>query len=128
PPADLSPMGSAGSVPDALAPGLVGSLVSNGRTTLEHAMGTMFSLAGRGVIAIDETRGRFGVHGFDLTRRASAGPLAPHEQALLATLFDERHREQTGLNGARNRVIRHLRQFRSAAPQELGDAGLPDVA
>ena len=32
-------------VPDALAPGLVGPLLSNGRTTLEHAMATLFSLA-----------------------------------------------------------------------------------
>jgi len=127
PPADLSPMGSGGSVPDALAPGLAGSLVSNGRTTLEHAMGTVFALAERDVIAIAETRGRFGVHSFDITRRRSTGPLAPHEQALLAALFDERHPEQTPLSGARNRVMRRLRRFGAAVQQELAAAGLLDM-
>ena len=127
PPADLSPLGSGGSPPDPLAPGLAGALLSNGRTTLEHAMGTMFSLAERGVIAIDEARGRFGVQDFTITRQRSKGPLAPHEQALLATLFDTRHPEQTTLSSARNRVTRRLRAFGVAVRQELTEAGLVDI-
>ena len=127
PPADLSPLGSGGSPPDPLAPGLAGALLSNGRTTLEHAMGAMFSLAERGVIAIDEARGRFGVQDFTITRQRSKGPLAPHEQALLATLFDTRHPEQTTLSSARNRVTRRLRAFGVAVRQELTEAGLVDI-
>ena len=126
PPADLSPTGSGGAPPDALAPGLAGPLLSNGRTTLEHAMGTVFSLAQRGVVAIDEARGRFGVQDFTITHRRSNGPLAPHEQALLATLFDARHPEQTTLGSARNRVARRLRPFGVAVRQELAEAGLLD--
>ena len=127
PPADLSPMGSGGAAPDSLAPGLAGPLLSNGRTTLEHAMGTVFSLAQRGVVAIDEAQGRFGMQDFTITRRPSNGTLAPHEQALLATLFDARHPEQTTLSSARNRVARRLRPFGVAVRQELAEAGVLDA-
>ena len=99
------------------------ALMSNGRTTLEHAMGAMFSLAERGVIAIDEARGVSACRTSRCTRQRCEGAAGATRQALLATLFDTGHPEQTTLSSARNRVTRRLRPFGVAVRQELNRSG-----
>ena len=91
PPADLSPTGDRRAVPDRLSPALVGTLISNGRTTLEHAIGTIFSLAERGVIDIDEKPGRFGVSQFRHHPAALERPARRHMNARCWRRCSTRH-------------------------------------
>jgi hypothetical protein len=64
--------------PDDLNPGLSGVLAANGGPTLEHAMASIFALADRGVLAIEEEpRGMLSSRNFEITRRAARGSLLP---------------------------------------------------
>ena len=57
--------------PDTVSAGLSGVLAANGRAALEHAMASIFSLAERGVLAIEEEpRRMLGTRHFEITRRA----------------------------------------------------------
>ena len=112
--------------PDSLSPALVGALLANGTTALEHAMASLFSLAAAGVISIDEqARGRFGQHNFLLRRRRTPPALAPHENALLALTFDDgRENEGATLPAIRRRLSRGFRNFSNAVREDLFAAGL----
>jgi hypothetical protein len=126
---DLSTMPGSPALPDSLAPGLAGSLLANGRTTAEHALAALFSLADRGILAVEERpRRRIGQAEFDVRRAGSHTPLAAHERTLLAiALPDVQPGQAVPLNSVRRQLARGLRQFRAAVEQELMAAGLIDV-
>jgi Predicted membrane protein (DUF2207) C-terminal domain/Predicted membrane protein (DUF2207) N-terminal domain len=117
------------SVPDSLAPGLVGPLLSNGRIAHEHAMATFFSLAERGVVSIEEQpRGFLGQQAFAIRRLPAKEPGSAHERALLAITLDETKIGQvTSLANARRRLVRQFRQFSAAVREDLKSAGLIDL-
>jgi hypothetical protein len=128
PPQDQSTMPGSPALPDSLAAGLVGPLVSNGRTALEHAMATLFSLAERGIVSIEERpRGLFGQRSFDVRSRQTRASLAGHERTLLAMTLDQaKSGEAVSLGSVRRRLVRQFRQFSAAVQQDLLAAGLID--
>ncbi len=124
PPVDRSIVTTGGTVPETLAPALAGALVANGRPSLDHAMGTLFSLADRGIISIEEQPRRFGTHNFEITRRQGRSARPGHEDILLGLLFDQEHPDRTSLSKARGRLTRRFKQFSAAVQQELEAGGL----
>lgn len=77
--------------PTALAPGLAGTIVAaNGGATWGTALGTLFDLAEQGVLEIDESPEKKWYRRHDFFIRLLERPLnlAPHQEALLALLFD----------------------------------------
>ena len=117
--------------PDASSPALSGVLAANGRAALEHAMAAVFSLAERGAIEIEEEpRGMLGTRNFEVTRRSGGGPLQPHEQQILETMFGSRSgaTQKVTLTQARNRLTRRWRQVSKGFEGELAAAGLLDDA
>jgi hypothetical protein len=119
--------------PDLLTPTISGVVASNGRTTLEHAMATLFSLAHRGEIDIQEKpRGMLGQRDFILTRRGEAASLAGYERLVLDLAFKNGARHNaTGatvlLSQARSRLMRGQRKFAAEINRELASAGLLDA-
>jgi hypothetical protein len=117
--------------PDDLTPGLSGVLAANGRAALEHAMAAIFSLADRGVLAIEEEpRRMLGSRNFEITRRADAGPLRPHQERILEVMFRDRsgNSQKVSLMKARNRLTSRWTQVAKAFQEELGAAGFLDEA
>jgi hypothetical protein len=117
--------------PDDLNPGLSGVLAANGRAALEHAMASIFSLAERGVLAIEEEpRRMLGSRNFEITRRAGVGPLLPHEERILDAMFRDRSgkSQQVSLTKARTRLTTRWSQVAKAFQEELGSGGFLDEA
>jgi predicted membrane protein DUF2207 len=115
--------------PDSLRPAIAGALLSNGGSRLEHAMGTLFALAARGELDIEEGPRSFGQHHFTLTRRGTGRqPLAEHEQRVLDIVFTGSHGADRAINlaKARARLGRHLRTFRAAVQREMTAASMFD--
>jgi hypothetical protein len=127
PPKDIQSPHTFSGPPDSLAPALAGTLIANGRPRVEHAMSTLFSLADRGVVAIrEEPHRRLGLARFTISRSGSPH-LAPHEQALLDSMFKGSTDERVELNKARAQLMRTgFRPFRGAVLSELQDAGMLD--
>ena len=128
PPRDLSHGVPASAVPDDLPPQLAGALASNGRSSLEHAMATLFGLADRGELTIvEDARGLFGQRNFTLRRTPRGKPLTASEIALLDAIFTGDAGDGVSLGAARRRIGRRFRSFGSAVQQELRAAALLDV-
>jgi hypothetical protein len=116
------------SPPDDLKPAIAGSLSSNGRVNLEHAMGAIFNLADRGEIAIrEEAKGMLGQRNFVLERRRGR-PLVGHEQTALDLLFTHKGHQETTvpLSTARQRLTSGFKQFKTQLVDEMTAAGLID--
>jgi hypothetical protein len=116
--------------PDSAAPAIAGTLTANGQPRLEHAMAALVGLAERGVIAIREDRGAFGVRAFNIERLRATAPLAPHEQTALTIIFEGAANEgaRTSLGRARRLMTRPRawRDFKNAVRQEMSEAHLLD--
>ncbi len=115
--------------PDNINAGLSGVLAANGRAALEHAMASIFSLAERGVLAIEEEpRGMLGTRNFEITRRAGGGPLLPHEEQILDAMFRDRSgtTQKVTLTKARSRLTTRWSQVAKAFQAELGAGGFLD--
>ena len=121
-PGPVIPAGISGfSPPGPLAPALAGSLISAGGLRL----GVLLDLGRRGVLRIEEVRGRFlGARHFDVVLCPGNPALAPHERALLESVFPAGQRTVrlqrflTGLSGQMPARIR----------EELLAAGLTDAS
>jgi hypothetical protein len=117
------------SPPDDLKPAVAGSVSSNGRVNLEHAMGTIFNLADRGEITIREDAKRmFGQRNFLIERRRSPRPLAGHEQTVLDLIFTHKGNQESAvpLSTARQRLTSGLKRFKTQLVDEMTAAGLID--
>lgn len=80
--------------PADLPPAFAGALASAGaRAQWPHALATLFDLAEREVISIDEKprSGLFSSQDFIIRRLSTDTDLRPHEQALLDLLFADKH-------------------------------------
>jgi hypothetical protein len=115
--------------PDSVAPALAGALVANGQPHLEHAMGTLFSLAEREVVAIREKPGgTFGQRSFVIEMTRGSHSLAPHEEAARDIIFagSSGPGATISLSKARSRLTRHWTRFKKAIQRELNDQQLID--
>jgi hypothetical protein len=115
--------------PDTLSPAEAGALVSNANPGLEHAMGAIVALAGRGEIVIsEEPRSRWSTRRFVLTRRAARRPLSPFEQAAVDAAFTHRGQleDSVTLDKARTRLTGHFKPFKRALQAELKAHGFID--
>jgi len=127
PPPDVPVSSAFSGLPDDLPPGLAGALAANGTPRSPHAFATLFWLAQRGVISVQEDRGVWGTRSFRLRRERAPHTLAPHEQALLDTAF----RGAAGDDGvtmskAHSHITMRFSKFREAVRGELSAAGLID--
>jgi hypothetical protein len=92
-------------------------------------MATLFSLADRGIVSIDEEPRRWGQRHFALRRRTQdTSRLSPEEAVVLRFAFRHKDRDEdtAALDKARSRMVRSLREFRAAAHSELRALGLLD--
>jgi len=91
-------------------------------------MATFFSLAGRGIVSIEEQpKGFLGQPSFSIRPLPTKAPLSAHERALLSITLDETQIGQaTSLTAARRRLSRRFRQFSAAMREDLTAAGLID--
>jgi hypothetical protein len=128
PPADVAPSTAWSAPPDTLPPVLSGMLLTNGTANLEQAMATIFSLADRGELRIEEIGRSLGLRAFSIVATPTGNPLAPAEQRTLDIIFTGRHGEErsVGLTKARGRLMRQLRGLREVLNADLGAAGLLD--
>lgn len=114
--------------PEALAPALAGS-ITHGRLSITgaQALATVFDLAGRGVIAIEEqpAAGLLKSPRF-VVRRGREKPLAPHEQAVRDGLFAGKD-QPPRLDKAMGKLAMKLGGFKKAVKQELGGLGYLDA-
>jgi hypothetical protein len=116
------------SPPDDLQPAIAGSLSSNGRVNLEHAMSVIFNLADRGEIAIrEDAKGMLGQRNFVLERRR-ARALAGHEQTVLDLVFIHKGQQEptVSLASARQRLTSGFKRFKTELVGEMIAAGLID--
>jgi hypothetical protein len=128
PPRDVRIESASGALPESLAPPIAGALVLNGSTRLEHAMATLFALADRGEVTIEEKPRSFGQHNFIISRSSARRSLAPHDQRVLDIVFGagQGAEPSVGLKQARGRLGRHLKQFGAAVHDEMTAMGLMD--
>ncbi len=119
--------------PARLPPAYAGALAShNGRPQWQHALATLFDLAERGVLSIEEQprTGLFSSRDF-VVRQAGPGELAPHEEALLALLFEGKdgRDDEVRFSKLQQRVTgKRWKAFEETLWQELKQAGLVSEA
>ncbi|MDT8306496.1 MAG: DUF2207 domain-containing protein, partial [Anaerolineae bacterium] len=116
--------------PADVPPAYAGALASAGaRAQWQHALATLFDLAEREVVEIEEKprTGLFGSRDFIVRRLGTTVELAPHEDALLALLFEGKHGrdEEVRFSKLQQRVTgRRWKAFEETLWQELKQAGL----
>jgi hypothetical protein len=112
---------------DPLAPAIAGAVAANGRASLEHAAASLFALAERGVVVVkEEKRGAFGTRTYSIARAASRHALAPHEEAVLETIFGPDAAAAVTLSTARTRLTRRFKRIRRAIAAEMQSSSLLD--
>jgi len=110
-----------------LPPGIAGAVAAHGRPSLEHATAALFALADRGIVVVkEEKRGALGSRSYSLARAASRHALAPHEDAVLDTVFASGGEATVTLATARSRLTRRFSRFSRAVAAELQAGGLVD--
>jgi hypothetical protein len=120
--------------PAKLPPAYAGTLASyNARPQWQHALATLFDLAERGVVEIEEKprTGLFSSRDFIVREMAVRGELAPHEHALLALLFEGKQGrdEEVRFSKLQQRVTgKRWKAFEETLWQELKQAGLVSEA
>jgi len=130
PPRDIQTPHTSAGPPDMAPPAIAGALTANGTLSLEHVMGTLFSLASRGVIDIHEgAKGAFGQRKFTIARGGGSRPLAPHEQTLLDEVFSAKgaSEREVPLDKARSHLVRHFSKLKTVVEREMTDDGLFDA-
>ena len=104
-------------IPPALAAKLTGSSVP--------FLGTLFDLARRGILRIEEGTKRWGSRTFDVIRQPTSERLQPHEQVFLDALFHKTSDGRVALSEIAS--LANNSQFSQALDQELTMAGWRDV-
>lgn len=86
--------------PSKLPPGIVGALLSEGASpNWNHAQGTMFSLAEKGVIIIEELPDKswYRKHDFSIKQVDPVSGLHPHEEGFLDMLYEDKKGRSTSI-------------------------------
>ena len=112
------------SEPPVAAPPAVAAKLAGGATP---ALGTLFDLAQRGVVRIEEIPGRWG-RKFMIQRQASHELLRPHEHGLLDALFGSKTGLEDSLDVSKvgQRLGSRSKQFSEPLDEEMITAGLLD--
>lgn len=119
-------------LPDELPPALAGALgQANGRPGAMHALGTLFDLAQRGILSVEESPVKHWYGGREFTVRLldpAPHDLQPHEQGLLALLFARKTgpTETAKMSEVGSRLVSKLKQFADPLTAELSAAHLID--
>lgn len=110
--------------PSQAAPAIATRLAGSG----SPALATIFDLAQRGVLSIDEQASRWG-RSFTLHRQPAPGALRPHEHGLLDALFQTKHglEDALPLSKVGSRLGSHHKLFNKPLDQEMALAGLLDM-
>ncbi|MBN1401341.1 MAG: DUF2207 domain-containing protein [Anaerolineae bacterium] len=112
---------------DETPPGMAVMLTQTGMP----ALATLFDLAGRGVLRIEEGgKGLFGTRRYSLSRVPTDVPLRPHEEGLLRAVFEERsggQRDSLPLSQVGHRVGSRNKWYREPLKQDLEGAGWYDA-
>lgn len=103
--------------PPSLAAKLTGSSVA--------FLGTLFDLAQRGMLRIEEGPKKWGSRTFEVIRQPISERLQPHEQVFLDALFRKARNERVALSEITS--LAYNGQFSQALEQELTTAGWRDV-
>lgn len=119
------------SPPGDLAPAVAGVLTTaGGQIGWSHALATLFGLAQRGALRIDEAGERkwYRSREFVMTRLGQPADLRPHEVGLLDLLFTTRRgtTDTVKLSELASRVGAQLKRFSKPLEEELIAAGLFD--
>jgi Predicted membrane protein (DUF2207) len=128
PPRDTPVMTASGTLPETLAPAVAGALLTNGSPHLEHAMASLFALADRGEITIEEQPRSFGQRNFILRRAVTRGSLSPYDQRALDLIFGAGHGPESSisLKKGRDRLQRRFGTFSAAVRADMTARGLMD--
>ena len=128
PPADARiPPGSVRRPPDDLPPPLAGMLASAGQSRASHALAALFSLADRGVVAIDEQdSAALGRRRFEARRLGAGARLTDLDRAVLDAAFTRRGQaeEAVALPAAARRLAGGMKTIRAAMQAELAERRL----
>lgn len=122
------------SPPDDLRPAVAGTLRSQGGSvTWEQAQGTLFDLAGRGYLAIEQLpKRRWRGHDFLIRRLASADELRPHETGLMELLLNDKNgrgHDSVKLSSLNNIISsKRWKAWSEGLQDELTAEGLLDAA
>ena len=111
--------------PEDLPPALSAALLSNGRTSVMHAMATLFDLADRGILGVREAPRHLGVRRFEFVQNPATLSLEAHEEAALRIAFADSGEDVT-VGRARARLSRGIHRFASTVEGELDVRGLLD--
>ena len=116
--------------PDDLPPAMAGALNgSGGSPATTNALGTLFDLARRGLLSIEESPAHSWGRRHEFTLRpsgVSAEPLRPHERGLLALLFEDKRgaaRDSLRLRELSTILSTRWKAFSEPLKHELDQAG-----
>ena len=116
--------------PSSLPPAIAGVLANDGNLQLiwSYALATLFDLAERGVIEIEEASSGswWRRQDFRLHLRSRPADLHPHERGLITALFESKHGMQTSctLHTLESDLQRRLKHFSKPLEEELWELGL----
>lgn len=122
--------------PNELPPALAGYLTGDAMTGVgwPHALGTLFDLAGRGLITIEETAEKkwYNNAEFTLTYHPQVATLRRHEQELLDLLFTDKsgvpHDTLTSTEMGKRITSSRWKQYTDSVMDELRQGGFLDKA
>ncbi len=100
--------------PSDLAPALVAALTKQAN----GSMGTIFDLAGRGILEIQEEKGSWGTTNYILVKKEPAASLNLHEQGLLSAIFKTGD-TQVNMSEISTRLGMNSKLFDEPVEQEL---------
>jgi hypothetical protein len=111
--------------PSDLPPAVAARLVSIRQPVGRIGLATLFDLADRGAVRIEEMPGRLFGRDFRLELVCAAAVRLPHECALIAALFGDRR--ETRLSQASRRLLREGKEFDRAVVDQMAASGLLDL-
>jgi len=106
--------------PRSIPPALAAHLANKGTTYL----GTLFDLARRGVVRIEEGPKKWGSRTFQIVHLQANEPLAPHEQVFVESIFRKAKEDRVDLSEISS--LAYNSKFSEAINQELTAAGWRD--
>jgi hypothetical protein len=123
---DGIPVETAASEPPRRLPAaLVSVLATKGRASGYQGIAAILDLADRGILAVREVPGVFGIRSYELSQVPGTHDLAPHEEVALTVAFGGGG-DDVSLARARRRLTRGAGRISAAINADLGSRGFVD--